>query len=705
MRPVILQSESAECGLACLAIVADHFGLGTSMLELRRRFPVSLRGAKLSQLVEIAQKIGFSARAVKIELEDLSKLGTPCILHWNMKHFVVLKRAGKRGVVVLDPAVGEKRLTYSQVSEHFTGVALQLEPVARFGRPTPTPQVRIRELTGQVRGLGAGVAQVLLISVALQVFVLISPLFIQWVVDQVLVSADRELLLVLAAGFGLVMLLQVVIGVLRGYVVVYLSTRLGLQWTMNVFSHVLKLPLDFFEKRHLGDITSRMSSVQQIQQTLTNSFVEAVVDGLMAVVTLSVMLLYSWKLALVTLFATAIYFLIRYLAYRPMRDRTEGHLRATAEQQSHLLESLRGMQSVKVAGRESQRHSVYFGLSENAAVQEARLAKMEVAFAGASNAVFGLERVLVIWIGALIALSGLFSAGMLIAYLAYKEQFSQRMAGLIDKWVQFRMLRLHGERLADIVLTEPERHTESCEVELPTTGRIEFRNVSFRYGIGDSWVLRDCSFVVEPGESVAIVGPSGCGKTTLTKLLLGLLEPDEGCICLGGHDIREIGAQNVRRKFGAVMQDDQLFAGTIAENISFFDSESDQERVEHVAAVAEVHQDILSMPMGYHSMIGDMGSALSGGQRQRLLLARALYRRPEVLVLDEATSHLDVERESLVNEAVSRMKLTKIIVAHRPQTIASADRVLEIRGGRAVPASVARPARPAEPANKVLQGW
>ncbi|WP_028917462.1 peptidase domain-containing ABC transporter [Pseudoxanthomonas sp. J35] len=681
MKPVI-QSEAAECGLAALAIVAGAHGLHLGIAELRHRFPLSLKGARLDQLIRMAQALGFSTRPLRLDMEDLSRLRLPCILHWDLNHFVVLARVDRRTATILDPAFGERRMRLGEVSDHFTGIALELGPAAGFRPLKPKPAITARQLTGPVRGLWGALAQILALSVALQVFVVLSPFFMQWVVDQVLVSADRDLLTVLGLGFGLALLLQIGVGVLRGWSVVYLSSRLGLQWMGNVFAHALRLPLDFFEKRHLGDITSRMGSVQAIQRTLTTSFVEAIIDGLMALVTLVLMLVYSWKLALVTLLAVALYMGIRAIAYRPVRDRTEQQLVAAARQQTHLLESLRGMQSLKVAGEAPQRRATYENLMVETVNHEVRLARMGLGFSGASQLVFGAERIAVIWIGAVLALQNVFSVGMLIAYLAYKDQFASRMAALVDHWIEFRMLRLHGERLADIVLTAPEDDGVEAELPPPPDTRIEVEGLSFRYGEGEPWVLRDCSFTIDPGESVAIVGASGCGKTTLVKLLLGLLKPTEGRICIGGYDLAKVGARNVRPIVGAVMQDDQLFAGSIADNISFFDPRYDLARVEAAARMAAIHDEIAAMPMGYHGLIGDMGSSLSGGQKQRLILARALYRQPRLLFLDEATSHLDVANERLVNEAVKALRLTKVIVAHRPETIASADRVLVLDGGR-----------------------
>lgn len=680
----VVQSEAAECGLACLAMVASAHGNHVGLCELRRRHPLSLKGAALGQIIGIADKMHLMSRPLRLEMRDIGELQLPCILHWDLNHFVVLARVGKRGVTVFDPAIGKRSLTLQEVSRHFTGVALELTPGADFRQAPRAPAIGISQLTGRISGLWRSVALILLLSIALQVFVLLAPFFMQWIVDHVLIAADRDLLTVLGIGFLLVLILQVGIGQLRGWAVIHLSSRLGLKWTGNVFSHLLKLPLDFFEKRHLGDITSRMGSVQAIQRTLTTSFMEALIDGLMAVVTVAMMLLYSWKLAMVTLMAVTLYMASRAMAFRALRGGTEQQLVAAARQQSHLLESIRGAQSIKVAGREPLRRSGYFNLLNDTVNREVVLSRFDLVFSGANQLIFGLERVAVIWIGAALAMQNVFSVGMLIAYLAYKDQFAQRVGGLVDKWVEFRMLRLHCERLSDIVLAAPEATQTGHPAAVPESLRIEVEGLGFRYAADEPWVIRNLSLVIEQGESVAIVGSSGCGKTTLVKLLLGLLVPTEGEIRVGGVPLGKIGMENYRQLLGAVMQDDQLFAGSICENIAFQDEGVDEDRAQAAAKLAAVHQDIATMPMGYNSLIGDMGTTLSGGQKQRVILARALYRQPSLLFLDEATSHLDVKCERLVSDAVRKLDLTRVIIAHRPETIASADRILVMHGGAIV---------------------
>lgn len=680
---LILQSQSSECGLACLAMVASHHGQRTRLSELRQRFALSIKGASLGKLIDISRQLGMSARALRLDMADLDSLQTPCILHWDLNHFVVLASTRRGKATIYDPAQGRILLDKAEVSKHFTGVALEIAPDAGFEPRKDAPSISMRQLTGRVTGLWAALGTILGLSLALQVFVALGPFFLQWVVDQVLVSADRDLLVVLGIGFALVVVSQVAIGLMRGWAVTYLSGRLGFQWMGNVFAHLLKLPMDFFEKRHLGDVVSRMGAVQAIQRTMTTSFVEALIDGLMALVTLAMMLVYSWKLALVTLAAVGLYLGIRTIAYRPMRRGTEQQLVAAAKQQSHLLESIRGMQSLKVTGTQALREAGYRNLMHDTINRDVWLARLGLGFSSASQLVFGIERIVVIWLGATLALSNALSVGMLIAYLAYKDQFAQRVGSLIDKWIEFRMLRLHGERLSEIVLAAPEADVSSpFELPLPEVSSLQVHGLSYRYADGEPEILEACSFEVKAGESLAIVGASGCGKTTLVKLLLGLLTPNAGKVSIGGHDIRRIGLHNYRRMVGAVMQDDRLFAGSIAENIALGEESIDFDQVEKAARLASIHDEISSMPMGYHSLIGDMGTSLSGGQKQRVLLARALYRQPRILFLDEATSHLDVRRERMVNAAVRELALTKIIIAHRRETIASADRVLMLRGGR-----------------------
>ncbi len=682
--PMLLQTEAAECGLACLAMVAARHGLVTDLPTLRQRFPLSLKGATLADLTRIAAQMHLTPRALRAELSHLSQLQLPCVLHWELNHFVVLTEVTAKGAVIHDPARGVRRLTTAEVSKAFTGVVLELTPAADFKPRVRKQTVTLRQLLGRVSGLKRSLFQIFLLAFALEAFMLLSPFFMQWVVDGVLVSADRDLLVTLGLGFGLLVLIQVATGAIRSWAVLYLSATLNLQWLANVFAHLMRLPMPWFEKRHTGDVMSRFGAVQQIQQTLTTHFIEAVLDGLLVVLTLAMMWVYSAALTAIAVGCVLVYALLRWAFFRPLREATEEAIVFDAKKSSHFLESLRGVQSIKLFNRQEDRQAQFMNRVVDAMNAHIATRKLDLVFSVSHKLVFGLERIAVVWVGALLVLDRSFSVGMLFAFFAYKEQFALRVSGLIDKVVELKMLKLQGERLADIVLTAPEE-----EVLVPARAAnstsslsLELRGVGFRYSESDPILLRNLNVLIEPGESVAIVGPSGCGKTTLLKLMLGIHTPQRGEILVGGVPLKQLGLRAWRESFATVMQDDQLFAGSISDNISFFDPQFDAAWVEECARVASVSDDIEAMPMGYHTLIGDMGTSISGGQKQRLLLARALYKRPQFLFLDEATSALDVDRERLVNQAVRQLNITRVIVAHRPETIASAGRVIVLSDGR-----------------------
>ena len=680
--PMVLQTEAAECGLACLAMIAAHHGLRSDLPTLRQRFSLSLKGATMADLVHLAGNLQLNARALRAEMEHLPELVLPCVLHWDLNHFVVLKEV-KRGVAVIhDPARGIRRLPLAEVSRHFTGVALELTPQADFKPHNERRQVTLRQLLGRVTGLKRSLLQIFVLALGLEVFTLLAPFYLQWVVDSVLVSADRDLLVTLGIGFGLLVLLQVATGAIRSWAVLHLSSTLNLQWLANVFSHLMRLPVAWFEKRHTGDVMSRFGAVQKIQQTLTTSFIEAVLDGLLVVVTLAMMFVYSGTLAAIALGSVAVYAVLRWVFFRPLREATEESIIFEANRASHFLESLRGVQSIKLFNRQEDRQARFMNLVVDAMNANIATRKLDLLFSVLHKLVFGIERIAVVWVGALLVMDRSFSVGMLFAFIAYKEQFAQRISALIDKVVEVKMLKLQGERLADIVLTPPEPMSDPAQREPRGPVNLELKNVSFAYADSEPEVLRGLSLTIEPGESVAIVGPSGCGKTTLLKLMLGVHAPQSGEIRVGGVPLRLLGLRGWRDMIGTVMQDDQLFAGSVADNISFFDAGADAAWVEECARIAAVHDEVQAMPMGFHTLIGDMGTSISGGQKQRILLARALYKRPKILFLDEATSALDVDREREVNLAIRGLALTRIIVAHRPETIASASRVIVLHDGR-----------------------
>ncbi|MDM5176503.1 peptidase domain-containing ABC transporter [Massilia sp. DJPM01] len=688
MKP-ILQTESSECGLACLAMVASHFGSHMDLADLRRRFSISLKGANLAQLMRHAGSMHLASRPLRLALEELGALKCPCILHWNLNHFVVLKTIkrslrGSTTVVIFDPAVGERHLTMAEVSDHFTGVALELLPTAQFEKKDATRRMSIKQLTGPVVGLRRALLQVFALALALEVFALVSPLFNQYVIDEVIVSGDHQLLQILVVGFALLLVTQTLIGIARSMVLMRWSIDVGLQWSARVFSHLINLPTVFFEKRHLGDVLSRFGSITAIQQTLTSVFVESALDGLMALLALGMMLMYSAELTLIVVLSVALYAALRWIFYQPLRAASQERLILAAKENTHFVETVRAIVPLKLFGREAERKARWQNLKQDVVNRDARTEKLTILLKAANSTIIGLQGLVVFYVGAGLVLRNALTVGMLMAFISYAGTFAGRMVSLVDMLISLKMLGLHAERLSDIVLEQAEP-TTMWESDLSRIApSITLRDVKFRYADGEPWILDGVNLHIPAGQSIALVGPSGCGKTTMCKILLGLLAPTEGEVMIDGIPIQQLGLPAYRQLVGTVMQDDVLLAGSIIDNISFFDSKCEYADVQRCARLAAVHDEIVSMPMGYQTLVGDMGSSLSGGQKQRILLARALYKSPKVLALDEATSHLDIQNEQLVNAALSAMALTRIMVAHRPETIDSADRVVGLSAGKVV---------------------
>ncbi|MBI3731616.1 MAG: peptidase domain-containing ABC transporter [Burkholderiales bacterium] len=688
MKP-ILQTESSECGLACLAMVASHFGYHSDLADLRRQFSISLKGATLAQLMRHASAMQLNSRPLRLELDELDQLVLPCILHWNLNHFVVLKAVrkdwrGKQTLILLDPAVGERRVTVEEASKHFTGVALELAPNPSFKPKDEKKQVALRDLTGHIVGLRPAIVKVLALALALEIFAICSPLFNQFVIDEVIVSGDKELLVVLVFGFVLLMITQNAIGLARSWFLMRWSMDISLQWSARVFAHLVRLPVSYFEKRHLGDVVSRFGSIGAIQGTLTSMFVESALDGLMAVLALVMMLVYSMKLSMLVLAAVVLYAGLRWAFYQPFREASQERLILSSKESSHFLETMRAVTPLKLFGRETERLSRWQNLKIDVQNRDIKTQKLSIIFKVSNTLIFGIQGLALFYIGAGQVMQNTLTVGMLMAFSSYAGTFTGRISSLIDVFISYRMLSLHSERLADIVLEEAEAET-AIETDISRIKAvITLKNIKFRYAEGEPWVLKDINLTIPAGQSIALVGPSGCGKTTLCKIILGLLKPTEGEVLIDDIPITQLGIKTYRQLVGTVMQEDVLLAGSIMDNIAFFDSHCDQQRVEECARLAAIHEEISKMPMGYQTLVGDMGSSLSGGQKQRVLLARALYKQPKVLALDEATSHLDVNNEHKVNQALGNLQLTRIMVAHRPETINAAERVVSIQDGAVV---------------------
>ncbi|MFZ5610384.1 MAG: peptidase domain-containing ABC transporter [Pseudomonadota bacterium] len=682
--PLIRQTEAAECGLACLAMLAGYHGLHTDLPALRRRFSISLKGMTLQTLMAMADKLGLASRPLKAEMAALGQLRLPAVLHWDMNHFVVLRTVTRKGITVHDPALGERRYDWQEASKHYTGVAIEMQPTDGFAKADERGRLRLSQLWSRMRGFKRALIQLLALSAVLQLFVLVSPFYVQLVIDEVLTKFDTDLLVVLAIGFGLFTLIYVAANALRARLVLYIGGMMSYQMMINLFRHLIRLPQDYFDKRHIGDIDSRFGSTMPIKTMLTEGLIAGIIDGAMALTTLAMMLVYAPLLAIISFAAFAFNVGLRLGLYRRFRRQSEDAILAKAKEHTNFIETVRGILPIKLYGREPQRQQVWQNLLADLVNTDVRVGKTKIFFEIANKLLFGLENIAIIYLAARAVLASEFTIGMIFAFLAYKTLFAEKAMALVDRLLEFRMLDLHLERIADIALTQPEPEEKGLSTDRCLEGRLALRDITFRYADFEPTVLDGVNFHVAPGEAVAITGASGCGKTTMLKVMLGLVTPQAGEVLVDGLPLAQFGIHAFRGQVAAVMQDDRLFAGSLAENIAFFDPDIDMAKVADCASKAAIHDEILAMPMGYETLVGDMGTVLSGGQKQRILLARALYREPRVLFLDEGTAHLDMAAERKVNQAIAALGITRVIIAHRLETVQSAGRLLVFRGGKLV---------------------
>lgn len=680
--PVILQSERAECGLACLAMVASFHGWRTDLNAMRQHHALSSRGASLGDLQHIARQLSLQSRAVRLELEALGSLQTPAILHWNMNHFVVLKSVSRRGVWIHDPAIGERFYTLAECGHHFTGIALECLPLAEFSKGEDVRRTRLFELFRRDAGFNLAIVQLVTLSVALQCASIGSAFFLQLVMDEGIAKADRDFLLVIAAGFGMLACASVGMRWVRGMLQIYFSNQLGFQMAGNVFHHLLRLPAEYFARRHTGDLVSRFGALREIRQVLTEELLTIVLDGVFALAALLAMFHFNAMLAAVVLVFVALEAALRLGVTPLVRQLSEQRIVAEARTSSGLMESMRAIEIIKFYCCELARIASWrnhFAEQINAQVQVSRvLVRTETAY-GLLNAI---EHILVIYLAALAVLEGAISLGFLTAFIALKSHFSTAMRAFLDKLVQLRLMRVQLERVSDITCTEAEfADFHLPVVRTPAQGCLQIRDLAYAYPGAPRCVFEGLVLEIPRGEILALTGASGSGKSTLIRILAGLLMPTAGQVLVDGEPLQPANVRRFRDACAGVLQGEQLLSGTLLENITLFAGNVDHARLQQACCMARIDTFIASLPMGLNSLVGDMGAIMSAGQGQRVLLARAFYKQPQVLFLDEATANLDPEVEWEILQEIKALGVTTVMVTHRAAPLSVATRVMRLADG------------------------
>ncbi len=687
--PLVTQVSAADCGPACLAMVLAHFGKPTPLPAVAAT--VSAHGGagiNARQLVEAARSYGLRARGVKLAVEQLKFLPPASILHWEMNHFVVLESTDRRGARVLDPASGPRHVSWKDLGDKCTGIAVLCEPTPDFAAArqgaADRPRSRFARYSRWLKVAPGYWPRVIGLSAILQLAALSMPLAVGLTIDKIVPRQDGELLQLLAAGALIVLSVQLLTNYVRSQLLLHLRTYMDAHMTMELNEHVLALPFEFFQKRSTGDLTLRLASSAQIREVLTSAALSGVLDGGLALAYLVLLIVLAPPLAAIAVGVALVQAVIVLSSGRRNAELMSEQLVAQAKLSNAQVETLAAIEPVKSMGAErriGERWADLYVDVLNAGLDRGRLGARVGTLTGALGFAGPVALLLT---GAHLVLQGDLGTGSMLALTSVGAAFLTPVGALVNMWTQLQTLRSYFERLEDILDTKTEPRLEATEKRLE--GAIDLREVSFAYDPRGPNVLDRVSLSVRPGEFVAIVGPSGSGKSTLARLLSALYAPVSGQITFEGRDARHWDPTTLRSSLGMVTQDTRLFASSVRDNITLFDPTVPLERVQRAAELAEIHADIARLPMAYDTVLSDGGGSVSGGQRQRVSLARALLREPGVLILDEATSHLDTISERRVHDNLAALRCTRIVIAHRLSSVRSADRIVVLEAGRVVDA-------------------
>lgn len=679
--PVVLQGEDAECGLVCVAMILRHFEKDVRLKTLRKTIGTH-SGMTFEDIRELAEKHGMSGEVLRLELNQLKRCTMPMILHWNMNHFVVLTGTKGNKFLFNDPAVGRRELDQEEFSKYFTGWCMNLKPNSNFKKENLKLNMKIGDILNIAKGYFPSVKANFWLAILSQLFVLAFPLSYKIIVDSVVVDGHEDLLIIFTSFFFALAVFHCLVSLHRSREEIYLGTNLILQTTSNVNNHLFSLPIAYFESRKPSTIVSRITSTRSLERVLSSRFISTITDALLSILILICLYIYSATLANVIIISVAIYAILACFHCKQISQLEREGVVTASDETTNLTETVQSVQTIKLYNLEQQQIDSWKERYTSSLNSNIDINTSKVLFKHVGDLVTNSSRLMLIYFAVSLMLDGLLSMGQFFAVFMYGGLLTARARELVNTVVEYQMLFIRLERLNDILEEDSEYKNSDKPVKKELEGKVTVSNVSFRHQENKSDLIKTFNFEVNPGEYIAIVGKSGAGKTTMLKLILGLYKPRSGKIFYDNLDINKFSLRDLRKQVGTVMQEDFIMSGSIAKNICLSKDEIDKGRMIWACNIAEIKNDIDALPMQYETFVKPVGGVLSAGQRQRILLARAIYRNPKILVIDEGASALDPETELKINRNLKSLKMTRISVAHRIESIRHADRVFNMESAK-----------------------
>ncbi|EQB7292928.1 peptidase domain-containing ABC transporter (plasmid) [Escherichia albertii] len=682
--PFFYQNADKDCALACIKMLASYYKKEHLLNCLSQQAHNKKTFWSVNDILSALRTLGMNPRPVRLELDEINSLSIPSVLHWNMNHFVLLVGKKKNKLIIHDPEKGIRHLSLKELSSSFTGVAVEVYNDKIISeKKTSIKDNKVMHYFFMAISLGRKNFIYLFILILLSEIISITlPQITQLVLDNVIINSDYQLLLTAVTFYLFLHVINTGILATRDWLIIWLNANINAQWGINFYNRLVLLKRNYFSSRSTGDILSRFSSLEYIRNVIISKTTTSLLDFFMAIGSLIIMLTYSLNLTFIVIFSTGIYFLLKILYFGSVKHFNLGTIRIKAQQQSSLIEAVKYNQTIKLYFDEYMSAGKYVGELIEGVNVKTQIDILNIIFSASNRILTALKNICILYFGGVFVIKTSFTIGMLVAFITYSEQFSRRVTSLIDFFVQIGITRLHVSRVSDISDADYETISADMPKRISSPLQVEFNNVSVKHPDKQINILNRINFKIMPGETVILKGISGCGKTTLLNAILGLIDVSSGHISITENGMKK-SCIDARKMTGAVLQGDSLLNGTVIYNITFNDSSPSRDVIDLTKMIG-VHDVIKSLPMGYHTQISDSDHILSAGQKQKILLARAMYRKPQLLILDEATSNLDIDSEYQISQAILSLNCTKIIVSHKEKSFFMADKVITIKNGMIV---------------------